>query len=263
MAVIDLTHSSDDEAEAERKAAETESDSDEGAGGSQADLESSQAQPRPPPCSPPADVVAQLQAVYDIDPVVSQEKQASRLDGQRIVMAGSGWSCLAMASTSPQAVASCARMRVVPIDHSASSEKPAKELGKGKQKAADGMGGSAKKPKTICHLEHLLTNAIRWHKSHGHEIVVNKDNKTSWIAAVSEWFETRKEQFDFLNINHLKPKTVQMMVRFEAELVVEVMDKCEGVQVTGKGSGILRGNSVVQDMQKFNAFVFDKLEHTA
>ena len=37
----------------------------------------------------------------------------------------------AMASTSPQAVASCARMRVVPIDHSASSEKPAKELGKG------------------------------------------------------------------------------------------------------------------------------------
>jgi len=143
-------------AEAERKAAaaETESDSDEGAGGSQADLESSQAQPRPPPGLPPAHFVAQHQAVYNMDPVVSQQKQPICLDGHRIVMSGSHGSCPAIASTSPQAVASFARMRVVPSCHSASSEKPAKELGKGKQKAPDRMEGSAKKPKTSCHFEH-------------------------------------------------------------------------------------------------------------
>jgi hypothetical protein len=112
----------------------------------------SAAQPLPPPCSPPAHVAAQLPAVYDIDPVVLQQKQASSLDGRRIVMAGSRWPFPAMASTSPQAVASCARMRVVPIGQSASSEKPAKELGKGKQKAPDRMEGSAKKPKTSCDL---------------------------------------------------------------------------------------------------------------
>ena len=149
-----------------------------------------------------------------------------------------------MPHTSPQAVASLAGSAAKRTDKEPCSDTTA-----------------AKKQKT--HLEHLLTNAIRYHNSHAHDIEVNKHNMTSWIAAVSEWFETRKEQFDFLNINDLKPKTVQMMAWFEAELVVQVMDKCAGVQVTGKGSGLSRGNSVVQDMQKFNAIVFDELQHKA
>ncbi len=76
------------------------------------------------------------------------------------------------------------------------SEKPAKELGKGKQKAPDAMQGSAKKPKT--RFENLVENAQRWRRTHGLSMEVNKANKKRWMATVSAWFEERKALLAFL-----------------------------------------------------------------
>jgi hypothetical protein len=168
----------------------------------------------------------------------------------------------AMASTSPQAVASCARM-------SASSAKPAKKLGKGKQKAPDRMEGSAKKPKTSsdwstsCDLKKLVENAQRWNRKYKNQMVVNKENKHDWIKEVSDWFEERKALCAFLDIKDLKSQTVQMMVKFEAADVTQVMDKCAGWrngQVTGKSFGISPFKKPPQDMQEFNTRVYDMLE---
>jgi len=155
----------------------------------------------------------------------------------------------AMASTSPQAVASCARM-------SASSAKPAKKVGKGKRKAPDRMEGSAKKPKTSsdwsasCDLKKLVENAQRWNRKYNNQMVVNKENKHDWIKEVSDWFEERKALCAFLDIKDLKSPTVQMMVKFEAANVTQVMDKC----------AVSPFKKPPQDMQEFNTRVYDMLE---
>ncbi len=93
-------------------------------------------------------------------------------------------------------------------------------------------------------------------------MIVDKYNKHDWIAAVSDWFEKRKALFAFLDIKDLKSQTVQMMVKFEAEVVTQVMDQCAGctnVQVTGKSFGISQFKIVVQDMPEFNTRVYDML----
>ena len=143
------------------------------------------------------------------------------------------------------------------------SEKPAKELGKGKQKAPDAMQGSAKKPKT--RFENLVENAQRWRRTHGLSMEVNKANKKRWMATVSAWFEERKALLAFLDIQDLQSATMQIMVKFEAEWVTQVMDKCAGrinVQDSERFGvfWLSQFKQPPQDMQEFNTRVYDMLQ---
>jgi hypothetical protein len=150
----------------------------------------------------------------------------------------------AMASTSPQAVASCARMRVVPIDHSSSSEKPAKELGKGKQKAADGMGGSAQKRKPNARSAAKPTETEpragttaakkqkkgKWHDTVKRAIKARKADEcpsdSRWMSDVEAWFAEKQRQFEWLNIHELEAATVQLMIQMESDEIRDWMDDC-------------------------------------
>jgi hypothetical protein len=136
-----------------------------------------------------------------------------------------------MASTSPQAVASCARMRVEPIDNSASSEKPGKALCKGKQKAADGIGGSAqeRKPNARSAAKPTETEpcagttaAKKQKKRKWHATV--KDRR--WISDVEAWFAEKQREFKWLNIDELEAATVDLMIQMESDEIRACMADC-------------------------------------
>ena len=165
---------------------------------------------------------------------------AARVGGMKVILSGDAAASPATesddeapipASTSPQAVASCARMRVEPIDNSASSEKPGKALCKGKQKAADGIGGSALELKpnarsaakpTETEPRAGTTAAKKQKKRKWHATV--KDRR--WISDVEAWFAEKQREFKWLNIDELEAATVDLMIQMESDEIRACMADC-------------------------------------
>ena len=156
---------------------------------------------------------------------------AASLGGMKVMLSGDAGDAAASAATESD-------------DHQDEAPIPAMELGKGKQKAADGMGGSAQKRKPNARSAAKPTETepragttaskkqkkSKWHDTVKRAIKARKaddcPSDSRWMSDVEAWFADKQRHFEWLNIHELEAATVQLMIQMESHEIRDCMEDC-------------------------------------